>query len=709
MKNLPVFKNLVSMTSERATQHADKQLTTFLSETGDTEGQLTFASLDDAARKIAAGLVAQGLQGRNLMMLYLPGIDYIKSFFGCLYAGAVPVPAYPPMGARDLARLKSVVTDCDAGAMLTTSTLLPLLQGWLANPATGIDAPALTTDTLESTESANGFTPYDAEPDDLAFLQYTSGSTGHPKGVMVSHNNLITNFRQIAWNFLDQPADLDVAATNNSATIWLPPFHDMGLIGGILTPVYVGMETTLMAPTTFLRNPYLWLKTLSDNRSTISGGPNFCYQYCVKKITEEQQATLDFSNWRVAFNGAEPIQADTLKAFADKFADQGFKYQYFQPCYGLAEASLMVTGTHVRHGVNVTAIDKNSLTQGKLVLQPDADIFAKETDTLVSSGALAEETDVRIVNPKTHEECKADEVGEIWVSSPSVASGYWNKPTFSDSVFRASLANDDSGKTFMRTGDLGVMNNGELYVTGRIKELIIIAGRNHYPQDIERTLQASNPSFRKGCGAAFSITEKSKEQLVIVQEIANPAGAQIDYDMLAAASSRAVAAAHGITPHAIVFISPSSLPKTSSGKIQRTEAKRNFEDGKFTFLHEWEAPVQKATKTEQLLSQDDSEFTDWGSELLKDVQNWLGEKLQIEAHLVDVDVTFSELGVDSVEAIDLLDLLQYRIKRDIPATEMMRHPTVRSLINHLAEEATNTDHSEGLENASSRKTPETVS
>jgi len=682
MKGFPEFKNLVQMSSERAAGRGENTFVSFLSESGAPEGNITFSGLDEASRKIAAGLVAKGLSGRNLMLLYVPGLDYIKAFFGCMYAGCVPVPAYPPMGARDIDRLKRVVQDCDAGAILSSSMLMPMIEAWVANPTNGMNLDCIPTDTLMAGQDTSGFEAFDAEPSDIAFLQYTSGSTGHPKGVMVSHENLIANFQQIVWSFAHSN-DMDNVLSKLKTVIWLPPFHDMGLIGGVLTPIYAGTEVTLMSPLTFLKNPFVWLKTISDMGAIISGGPNFSYQYCARKITDEQMQQLDLSSWQVAFNGAEPIQVDSLNTFADKFGECGFNANAFLPCYGLAEATLFVAGSPASRGAKVVNADLDQLAKGTVKPVESA---KSDSAPLVSSGELAIETDVRIVDPKSHEECAPGDVGEIWVNSPSVAKGYWDKPSFSDSVFRASMKGDDSGKTYMRTGDLGVMHEGELFVTGRIKELIIVAGRNHYPQDIEFSLQTSNPTFRKGCGAAFAISDSGKEHLVIMQEVANIAGDQTDFQQLALAGSRAVATRHGITPKAVVLIAQGTLPKTSSGKIQRTEAKKLYELGNFAPLHTMETSSSQVVRKSSDRKEEARPFTDWQTELYCEMQTWVSDKLNVEPHHIDLGVTFSELGVDSIEAIDLVDRLQDRIERTIPATELMRYPTVKALIDHFASE-----------------------
>lgn len=687
MKGFPDFKNLVELAVQRAAQKGDSELTRFLAEDGSREGSLTFAGLDRAARNIAASLTARGLAGKNLMLLYTPGLDYIKAFFGCLYAGSVPVPAYPPMGARDIDRLKRVVLDCDAAAILSSRMLLPMIEAWVANPSNGLNLSCVPTDVAAS-EDASGFVPADVDPAAVAFLQYTSGSTGHPKGVMVSHRNLLENFKQIVWTFAKGGSDLDEIGPHYKTVIWLPPFHDMGLIGGVLTPVYAGARVTLMSPLTFLKNPFVWLKAITDEQAKVSGGPNFSYQYCVRKVSDEQVAQLDLSSWQVAFNGAEPIMVDAMRAFAEKFRPAGFDARAFLPCYGLAEATLFVAGSPAMRGARVIEADLEQLARGEL--KPDAPVTTGETASLVSSGVMAIETEVRIVDPNSHLACADGKVGEIWVNSPSVAQGYWNKPSFSDSVFRARIQHDDSGKTWMRTGDMGFLWDSELFVTGRIKELIIVAGRNHYPQDIEGSLQAGNPLFRKGCGAAFAVTEQGREQLVVMQEVSGNGLQPQDFQQLALQGARTIATRHGLSPRALLFIQPGTLPKTSSGKIQRAEAKKLYESGQFTTLHTWEN-ANHTLMPRETREQAQRAFTDWHTELYVQMQSWVSDKLNVDAHHVDLDVTFSELGVDSIEAIDLVDRLQDTIQRTIPATELLRYPTVKALIEHFAAELTDRD------------------
>lgn len=684
MYGFPEFKNLVDMASQQAAERRDATVATFITDNGHVDSRMSFSNLDEDARKIALVLVEKGLTGSNLLLLYTPGLDYIRAFFGCLYAGCVPVPAYPPVGAKDLVRLQKVALDCNAGAILSNSTLAPLIEAWVTNLGQGIEMPCIATDKLKESVDISGFVPHQAEPDDIAFLQYTSGSTGHPKGVMVTHGNLLANFKQILCGFFQGNEMVDALADLRIA-IWLPPFHDMGLIGGVLTPIFAGAHVSLMSPLTFLKRPLLWLQTISEQKAHVSGGPNFGYQYCARKVTEEQAETLDLSSWQVAFNGAEPIQLEALNSFSDRFRVSGFNPKAFLPCYGLAEASLFVAGSPSGRGARVLKAQLDQMEKGRYAAAESG--YQGKCAELVSSGVLAVGTDVKIVNPQTKRPCADGEVGEIWVQGPSVAKGYWEKPQFSAGVFQAVMAGDASGTEYMRTGDLGFLWNAELFVTGRIKEVVIIAGRNLYPQDIELTLQEANPAFRLGGGAAFSVTHDGKEQLVILQEVSRAAGDQTDYKLLAAEGARAVASRYGVMPMALVLVAGSAIPKTSSGKLQRTEARQMYKEGNFAPLYTWQ-PGGGNQRRAAIASHShlDELNVDWQSELYADVQAWVAEKLDIEPHHIDLDVTFSDLGVDSVEAVELVDRLQDRIERTIPAIELLRYPTVKALIDHFSAE-----------------------
>ncbi|HST63385.1 MAG TPA: AMP-binding protein, partial [Longimicrobium sp.] len=411
-------------------------------------------------------------------------------------------------------------------------------------------------------DEAAGWRDPEVSGDTLAFLQYTSGSTAAPKGVMVSHGNLLHNFAVIEGFTGYTPATRSV--------IWLPPYHDMGLIGGILQPLYTGYWAALFSPVAFIQRPARWLEAISRYGATSSGGPNFAYELCVHAVRPEERAGLDLSRWEIAFNGAEPVRAETLRAFAEAFAPNGFRSQAFFACYGLAEATLMVTGSDPAELPVERAVDAEALGEGT-VLEAEPEGRYR----LVGSGRSAPSQRVIIVDPATLRECAPDRVGEVWVAGASVASGYWGRPEATAETFGAYEAGTGEGP-FLRTGDLGFLDGGELFITGRLKDLIVIRGRNHYPQDIEMTAARSHEGLRAGSGAAFSVDDGGEERLVVVQEVSRQAAAGLDVEEVAAAIRRAVASEHGVQVHAVVVARTGGVPKTTSGKVQRRACRAAF-------------------------------------------------------------------------------------------------------------------------------------
>ncbi|MET9248902.1 amino acid adenylation domain-containing protein [Nonomuraea sp. NPDC003709] len=518
----------------RATRRPEQVGHVFLAEDG-AETPLTYGELDLRARAIAVRLRRAGLaEGDRALLLYPPGADFLAAFFGCLYAGVVAVPTFPPDPLRldrTLPRLLATVTDADPRAALTVTPLLPLAGSLPGQPA-WIATDADVSDAAE-------WRPPEATASSTAVLQYTSGSTAEPKGVILSHGNLLHNSRLIHEFF---------GTTEDSRGMsWLPPYHDMGLIGGLLQPLYAGFPVWLMSPLDFLRRPLSWLETLSRVGVTVSGGPNFAYDLCVRKTTASERDRLDLSSWRVAFNGAEPIRRATLERFADAFAPAGFSKESFFPCYGLAEATLIVTGGFA---------------------SPVDDSVDDSVDDRVSSGRSASDQSVEIVDPGTCRPCPPGQVGEIWVRGPSVAGGYWARPDLSREVFQAKLA---SGSGYLRSGDLGFLRDGELVVTGRIKDLIIIRGRNHYPQDLEATAERAHAAVRPGGVAAFLVEDRP----ALVYELARDAG---DVDIAAVSRSirHRVAEEHGVSAGLVVVLPAGALPKTTSGKVRRDACRQRL-------------------------------------------------------------------------------------------------------------------------------------
>ncbi|OUS25480.1 hypothetical protein A9Q99_21400 [Gammaproteobacteria bacterium 45_16_T64] len=690
MKKNRKFSSLVDMLSIQKQSLGNKIFSEFLVGKGKIEERMSYQGLYNDSLKIAIDLHTRGMKGNTIILLYPPGHEYIRAFFGCMLAGAIPVPAYPPMGAKDIDRLTGIISDCNAKLILSTSESIPMIRRWIISNTNNtnidnIEIDCVASDTMNPHPDPD-FSPSTPEGNDIAFLQYTSGSTGHPKGAIVSHGNLLANFESIQDCFLDDDM-CSVDGEKPKAVIWLPPFHDMGLIGGILLPLSIGASVTLMSPLTFMKDPYVWLKAISDRKANISGGPNFSYKYCMSKITPEQKSTLDLRHWKIAFNGAEPIQAESLREFSEYFSDAGFNRNAFLPCYGLAEATLFVSGTPTGRGALSELICPNALSKNRTETATPNNANIE----LVSSGLPSQGTTIAIVNPATNKRVNPGHIGEIWVDSPSVCQGYWNKPQYSNKVFRALIKTSDGNysadmKTYLRTGDLGFLKNNELFVTGRLKEVLIIAGRNHYPQDIERSFQKSSNDFRNDSGAAFTVTSSNGEQLVIVQELAKRADTSAsNLAKLSLLGAGAISSAHGISAKSIILIKSSSLPKTSSGKTQRVEAKKQYDSQKLNVLYSWNTNKSHENSSSKIKIQNTINFEGDNHPILQDMLlSWLSKRLNVDSQHLDLDLTFAELGVDSIEAIELIDFLQAFIGRTIAVTELFKYPTVNALITHFS-------------------------
>ncbi len=569
---------LVALLEHRAKYQPDATTYRFLVDGDSQEVALTNQELDCLARRIAYELQRRGLSGERALLLYPAGLEFIAAFFGCLYAGVVAVPAYPPRMNRSLDRIQTIAQDAQAKVALTTADVWKRIQTLLPKTPFLQHLQWIPTDTIPPGGEDHWEDP-GIDGSTLAMLQYTSGSTGTPNGVMLTHANLLHNSALICYAFEH--------TRSGTGVFWLPAYHDMGLIGGISQPLYVGRPNILMSPMAFLQRPLRWLKAITRYRGTTSGGPNFAYELCLKRIRPEQRDQLDLSSWQVAFNGAEPIRAETLERFAEFFAPCGFRMEAFYPCYGLAECTLIATGGYKPDPPVFLWVDAQQLEQNTVVETAPG---ASGSRRLVGCGQRLPDLEVVIVDPQTHTLCPPGKVGEIWIQGPSVAQGYWNRPEKTQQVFRACLKDTGEGP-FLRTGDLGFFHRGELYCTGRLKDLIIIRGRNHYPQDIELTAQRSHPALRAEATAAFTVPgPEGQEQLVIVQELERRqdkhAAAAI------AAIRRAVAQEHDLVVDAVVLIRAGSIPKTSSGKIQRHACRRAYLDGTLTVIASWPGTVQ---------------------------------------------------------------------------------------------------------------------
>ena len=457
--------------------------------------ELTFAELQQRSQAIAAHLQCLDSVGNRALLLYPPGLDFITAFFGALYAGVVAVPAYPPHQNQSIGRLRAIAANAQANIILTKADLKCKLWTRIAGKLNISPDHWLATDEL-SIENVSDWWNSPVASSSLAFLQYTSGSTGMPKGVMISHRNLWHNSEVIYQQFGH--------SLHSRGMIWLPPYHDMGLIGGVLQPLYAGVPVMLMSPMDFLQKPLRWLQAISEFRATTSGGPNFAYELCCRKVSQAQLETLDLSCWDMAFTGAEPICTDTLNLFTKKFAPYGFQRDAFYPCYGLAESTSIVTGGTKTVAPRVVWVDSIALEKNTILLKDESYNMAKP---VISCGMTGKDQEVIIINPETQVACSAKHVGEIWVRGDSVALGYWHNSKLTQETFQAYRQDTGEGP-FLRTGDLGFILNQELFITGRLKDIIIIRGQNYYPQDIELTVAKSHPSLPLGSGAAFGIEWK---------------------------------------------------------------------------------------------------------------------------------------------------------------------------------------------------------
>jgi acyl-CoA synthetase (AMP-forming)/AMP-acid ligase II len=541
----------------RAVNQPDRRALVFLSNGEQEEGVLTYGSLDARVRSVAAGLVARGLSGHPALLLYPSSIDFVIAFLACLYSGVFPVPAYPPRPNRTLGRLRNIAQDVRPVAVLSADAVLSRIEPLL--DAAGLPGDACVATDRFGDQGAGAWSVRAIEPDSLAYVQYTSGSTATPRGVMVSHANLLANNAMIE-------ASLGLSDESTIVT-WLPLFHDMGLVGNVLQAFYLGTDCVVMPPEAFLMKPARWLRAISRYRGRCCGAPNFAFELCVAHATAERLRGVDLSLWDVAFVGAEPVRAGTLERFARALAPFGFRREALFPCYGLAEATLFVSGRDRSAPFTSRTFRASALEDGRAEPVPEGRV-------LVSCGRGEVGDSVLIVDPATRFPSAPGEVGEIWVTGPHVARGYWLRGDESSHTFRARLRNGDE-RTFLRTGDLGFVHDGDLFINGRLKDLIIIAGRNHHPVDIEQTVEQSHPAVRRGGSATFSIECDHTEALVVVAELER-AYRGAENRPIEQSIRDAVAAEHDLAPHDVVLVRPASIPKTTSGKIQRHLCREHY-------------------------------------------------------------------------------------------------------------------------------------
>ena len=782
---------------------------------GEPEPLVGYPQLVRRARAIAARLHELSLRGERAVLLYPPGQEYVLAFVGCVSAGVVAVPAYPPDPSRlerTLPRLLNIIEDADAQAILTIAAIRDM-AGLLAEQAPGLAQKTwIATDEVDDA-AADAWRAPDVHPDDLAFLQYTSGSTGTPKGVMLSHGNLLANLAAIRDRF--------ATSRDSVGMIWLPPYHDMGLIGGILSGFYVGADVVLMSPLDFLKRPLSWLEAVSRYRATTSGGPNFAFELCCRKVTEEERARLDLSTWSVAFTGAEPIRKETLDRFVDRFGSVGFRRSAYLPCYGLAEATLLVTGARTAEEPAFRAVQVDALAHGRVAeprIRYDTDVelvvdaqshavvaydvsksglfvrteaklalgqlvqlrfelhgrrfelnaevarfvdkgreggkgpgygcrflrgdpatrarFERLVDELfvhrgiddggriarvvVGTGGPADTVDVVIVQPDSGTRAWTDQIGEIWVSGPSVAQGYWRNDEVTQGTFRAYLSDTGEGP-FLRTGDLGFVKDGELYIAGRIKDLVIIRGVNFYPQDLELSAEQAHPAVRPGCVAAFSVDLGGDERLVVVAEAERRKGGDRrgrDGDAqghdrratdrrqeralpelptpdagdgpaeIASQVRRRIAAEHDVSPYAVLLVKPGSIPKTSSGKIQRHACRARFLSGTLEVIGESAIASAGVAGLETAPTRDDvlaAPAAQRAALVLHFLRCAVVDVTGLQLDDASATRPLFELGVDSLAAAHLCHLVEERLHVPVALTSLLTGTTLQRLAERVAE------------------------
>jgi acyl transferase domain-containing protein/acyl-CoA synthetase (AMP-forming)/AMP-acid ligase II/aryl carrier-like protein len=671
-------QTLLHLLRQRADNLGEKVVFSY-SIDGDTEPDtITYRELETRARAIAAGLQRQGVAGERVLVLCPSGLDFIAAMFGCFFAGTVAIPVHPPVHSRLISRVASIVADSQARIVLTTAGVRSELKDVIDELPEGPSLRWCAADT-DTPSDADDWQAPDYDGDALAFVQYTSGSTGTPKGVELTHRNLLANLEDIA-QVLGRGDDVNVVS-------WLPLHHDMGLIGCVFGVLYAEGTCHLMPPSAFIARPMRWMETLSRTGAQISVAPNFAYELCVERSTPQERAALDLSKWTGAYCGAEPVRPATIRRFADAFGPCGFEPTSFHPVYGLAEATLFVSGTTDRavpaklRYVDGVMLRENVVTE----IAEDHEAAAP----VVGCGPVAESQTVAIVDPATLRQCEPHEVGEIWVSGGNVAQGYLGKPVESKETFAAHIADTGAGP-FLRTGDLGFVMDGELFVAGRLKDVVIVRGRNYYPNDIEFTVQETHPGLLKGRGAVFAVDPQSggSEQLVVVQEFDRERITEADVDTVIAAIRTAVTAEHQIQAHAVLLVDALRIPTTSSGKIRRRACREKFVDGALEPFAEWH--VAAAHETATAAPQVDVSVAGAGKRA-DEIIAWIVDQMCSELGLaraeVDTAQPFAFYGLDSVRSIQLMTALEAWLGVEVSPTLAYDHPTIDALAEHLAEGA----------------------
>jgi len=656
------YQNTVEMFENNSTEYADKVLYYFLADGENETDRITYKQMRDKAAAIAARLQQCCSQGDRALMLFPTGIEFIVSLYGCFYSGIIGVPAYPPRKNRSFARFEAIATDSAPKVILTTRKIYEDLQKNFSAEACLQNIEYIIYEDIDDTLARSWVNPK-LQTNDPAYLQYTSGSTGKPNGVIISHGNILHNseFIKRAFGHTDR-----LMGAN-----WLPGFHDMGLVGALIQPSYVGGSNVIIPPNAFLLRPNRWLKTIGKYQAGTAGGPNFALNFCVDRISEEEKKDLDLSSLKPFYCGSEPIRKNALENFSNAFRACRFTPDMFYPCYGLAEATLIVTGGDLHAEPVYIYVDDDQLHKGNVQLtEPDS----PHARNYVGCGYPMVGTKVVIVNPDTNTVCEQGKVGEIWCSGPSIAKGYWNNPKETAQTFGARLTTGEG--PFMRTGDLGFIENGQLFISGRIKDLIIIRGRNHYPHDIEATVENCHEALNLASGAAFSIDIDSEERLVIVQEVKRTHMRNLDEDSVFESIRQAIAEEHQLQVYAMVLTRTGSIPKTSSGKIQRFECRKNYLDDSLIVIAKQLEESDDGSVNELRISRND--IHNW-------IISWMAKELKIDPAKIDISKPITAYGVDSIKAVIMARDAEEKFGIEWPLEMFLEETTIQKIATEGAE------------------------
>ncbi len=679
----------------RAERHGDREALTYIDDDGGVT-RWTYRDLWSRVCEFAARMPEVDQDQPRALLLFPPGLEFVAGFIGAHVAGWVPVPTCYPKPGRVMERLDSAARDCHPSAIIgDAETLAGIDPEKLCDAARGI--PQIATDASPPPLGMNTPGPWidphslSIDPESIALLQYTSGSTSHPKGVMVRHRNVMANLEAIRRGFQipwmdDDPSEVE------SAVFWLPFFHDMGLIGGLLTPLYMGRSTIFISPRAFLQRPIRWLQLISDYKATISGAPNFAYQLCIDRISPDQTDSLDLSNWRTAFCGAEPIMPRTLSDFAHRFSSSKFSASSFYPCYGLAEATLLVAGGNGPAEPRFLSVVRDTLSEGRVDIQPDG--RGKAFQKLVACGSAVDQTEILIVDPQTLTVCDERSIGEIWIKGASVTAGYWNRDEENRQRFAALTADGRVG--FCRTGDLGFFDDGQLYVTGRIKDVVILRGRNLYPQDIESTVRETIGSEGGQC-AAFSVEGPRGEGLAIVAEVPRHSN-DAAFPEWVRSIRRAVIDVHEVDPRNVLLVRPATVPLTSSGKVQRHRCRKMFDADEIRYKYRYDrkflseqAPIALPKLPQNPTAADREPLT-------RMIEAWMAEWLVVRAGVppqnIELDKPFSDYGLDSMTSVELSGETEDWSGIELTPIVAWNHPTVMQLSLFIANQLIGSETSE---------------